>query len=69
MRRFKLNRLVDVSGTSGAGIIAEGCLFSNGKIAMSWLGEHASTVWWDNVTSMEYVNLHGGNTVIEWEDL
>ena len=68
MKRFKLNRLIDISGTSGTGIIAEGCLFSTGKIAISWLGTHSSMVWWDNLESMLHVNGHGGNTIVEWVD-
>lgn len=68
MRRFKLNRIEDVSNCSGTGIIAEGCLFSTGKVAISWLGKYKSTVWWDSIEECEYINCHGGSTLIEWVD-
>jgi len=68
MKRFRVNRIVDVSGTSGTGIIAEGCVFSNGKVAISWLGKFASSVWWDNIDDCLYIMGHGDSTVIDWID-
>lgn len=68
MKRFKLIRNIDVSGTSGTGLIAEGCLFSTGKVAISWLGKYHSMVWWDSIEEAEFINCHGGLTVIEWVD-
>lgn len=68
MKRFKLNRLEDVSGISGSGIIAEGCVFSNGKAIVSWLGKRASIVVWDSLDDCLYINGHGGKTVVEWID-
>ena len=68
MKRFKLNRIVDVSNCSGTGIVAEGCLFSTGKVAISWLGKYKSTVWWDSIEDAELINCHGGCSKIEWVD-
>ncbi len=68
MRRFRINRITDISGTSGTGIIAEGCLFSSGKVAISWLGKYHSMVWWDSIEEAQFINCHGGASVIEWED-
>ncbi len=68
MRRFKLNRLEDVSGTSGTVIIAEGCEFSNGKVVISWLGKYQSIVVWNDIFDCLYINSHGGKTVVEWID-
>lgn len=68
MRRFVLNRHIDISGTSGTGIIAEGILFSTGKACISWLGKYRSTVIWDSIEDAIYVNGHGGNTTIDWID-
>lgn len=68
MKRFIVNRIHDVSGTSGIGIICEGCQFSDGKIAIRWLGNFSSMVWWDNIDECMYIMSHGGNTIIEWID-
>lgn len=68
MKRFVLNRHVDVSGTSGTGIIAEGIMFTNGKCAIQWLGKYSSLVIWDNLDDCLYINGHGGNTVVDWID-
>lgn len=68
LRRFKLYRAEDVSGISGTGIVAEGVLFSNGKIAINWLTEYTSVVLWDSLAAVEAVHGHGGRTVIQWID-
>lgn len=68
MRRFRINRINDVSGTSGTGVICEGCVFSDGKVAIRWLGDFGSSVWWDNLESCMYIMGHGGNTIVEWID-
>lgn len=68
MKRFRVNRINDIHGTSGTGIICEGCLFSNGKVAICWLGNYSSMVWWDSLEECIYIMGHGGNTVVEWID-
>ncbi len=39
---FHLERLVDVSGVSGTGIVAHGVIFDSGQVAMEWLTETSS---------------------------
>lgn len=68
MKRFLVNRINDVSGTSGTGIICEGCQFSDGKVAIRWLGQYSSMVWWDNLEDCLHIMGHGNNTVVEWID-
>jgi hypothetical protein len=68
MRRFRLNRIEDVSGTSGTGIIAEGCEFSNGYVAVSWLGLYQRMFVWKNIDDCIYVNGYDGKTLVEWID-
>lgn len=68
MRRFQLNRLKDVSGVSGTGIVAEGVQFSDGRVAVSWVTEFRSFVFWESIAAVIAVNGHGGDTVIEWLD-
>lgn len=67
-RRFYLNRKVDVSGNSGTGRVAEGCLFSNGKVALCWQTDRSSTTVYDSLDHCEELHSHGGATEIEWID-
>jgi len=66
MKLFQLNRIIDKSGVSGLGIIAEGVLFSNGKICIRWIGQYSSLVIWDSIEDLKNVNLHNNNTEIIW---
>jgi hypothetical protein len=40
MKIFYLKRVEDESGVSGTGRIAQGFIFDNGKVALTWLSEH-----------------------------
>lgn len=68
MRRFVLNRKEDVSGVSGAGVVVEGVEFTDGTVAMRWLNDRPSTVFWDNMKNALSVHGHDGKTVVEWID-
>ncbi len=68
MRRFHLERDTDVTGISGTGRVAEGVVFSNGKVAMAWLTEVASVGVYDRIDDIERIHGHGGMTRIVWED-
>lgn len=67
MRRFSVNRCVDITGVSGTGLVAEGVQFD----------KHCVVVWRTNLDSIEitpdtdtFLKIHGhdGTTVIEWRD-
>lgn len=66
MRMFHLRRDVDATGVSGTGIVAEGVLFSNGWVAMTWLGKVTSVVFYPRIEDVEFVHGHGGQTQIIW---
>lgn len=69
MRTFHLQRDDDVTGISGTGRVAEGVVFSDGRVAVRWIvGEHRSTVTWDSVEAVEAIHGHGGATRIVWHD-
>lgn len=42
-RTFELVRYRDPSGVSGTGVVAEGCLFTDGSVALRWRGENPAT--------------------------
>jgi hypothetical protein len=68
-RRFELFRRVDVSGVSGTGVVAEGAEWSDGTVALRWIGEFpTTTVWQDGIDALLAVHGHNGNTVIRWLD-
>lgn len=61
---FHLQRKKDESGVSGTGRVAEGVVFSNGMIALTWLGSRTSLVFYKDMGDIEAIHGHGGNTEI-----
>jgi hypothetical protein len=61
-------RLEDASGVSGCGKVAEGVIFSNGKVALEWLSAHSSTALYDSIGDVELIHGHEGRTKIVYED-
>jgi hypothetical protein len=68
VRRFRLVRAEDVSGVSGVGVVAEGVVFSNGRVVLSWHGTHPSVTVFDSVGDVEAIHGHEGRTWVEWID-
>jgi hypothetical protein len=60
MRRFTLERDVDLSGVSGVGRVAEGVVFSTGTVALTWLTEVTSLVVYARIEDVEHIHGHGG---------
>jgi transcriptional regulator with XRE-family HTH domain len=67
-RPFWLQRDHDVSGVSGTGIVAHGCLWPDGTASVRWTGERPSTVFWDSIDDAIAVHGHGGHTRIVFAD-
>lgn len=65
-RLFVLRRVVDCSGVSGTGIVAEGVCFSNGKVALHWLSHLGAVNVYDSMQVVEALHGHDGNTKVEW---
>lgn len=68
MRRFVLRREEDVSGTSGTGVVAEGVVFSNGTVALTWITHLQSVAFYQSLDVLEKVHGHGGKTVVIFVD-
>ncbi|MEV0291822.1 hypothetical protein AB0H36_47525 [Kribbella sp. NPDC050820] len=64
----ELFRHRDVTGTSGTGVVAQITQFSNGMVALCWLGEHPSVSVWDSLEALLAIHGHDGATVIYWDD-
>lgn len=68
-RLFVLDRLIDISGVSGVGPVAEGVEWSDGTVSLRWKGEHPSiTFWQGGISSVESVHGHGGATKVLYLD-
>lgn len=69
MRRFNLVRHEDETGTSGTGVVVEGCQFASGMVALTWLtGPDTSWCWYPSIAAVEAIHGHGGKTVVAWVD-
>ncbi len=68
MRRFKLVRAEDVSGTSGTGVVAEGVEFSNGQVVIHWISQLESVNVYANAKVLAALHGHDGKTMVEWID-
>ena len=67
MKIFYLKREEDESGISGTGRVAQGFVFDNGKVAVSWLSEHPSITIYDSIGEVHAIHGHGGKTTLEME--
>jgi|TARA_R100001463_G_scaffold20839_1_gene50567 hypothetical protein len=67
MKMFYLKREEDESGISGTGRVAQGFVFDNGKVAVTWLSEHPSVTIYDNIGEVHAIHGHGGKTSVEFE--
>jgi hypothetical protein len=68
MRRFYLNRMVDVGGISGTGHVADGVEFDDGQVVLSWKGRHHCISVWPSITDVTAIHGHEGATEIIWLD-
>lgn len=68
MRRFHLQRDVDVTGVSGTGAVAEGVQFTDGSCALRWRSEHTSTAVYASIGDVETIHGHNGATRVVWVD-
>jgi hypothetical protein len=67
-RRFYLHRIVDHSGISGTGIVADGIQWPDASVTLCWRGDCSSIAHWRNAEHMLTVHGHNGATVIKWID-
>lgn len=68
MRTFKLIRKEDVSGTSGCGYVAQGVIFDNGKVAMTWLSGINTVTVFDSIEQVELIHSHEGRTFVKIDE-
>jgi len=64
---FYLARKEDESGISGTGRIAQGIVFDNGKVALTWLSDHPSVTVYDSLGEVRAIHGHEGKTEVIME--
>lgn len=64
---FYLQRIEDESGISGTGRIAQGVIFDNGKVALTWLSDTPSTGVYDSIGDVRSIHGHAGKTEVVME--
>ena len=64
---FYLQRTQDESGISGTGRIAQGVIFDNGKVALTWLSDTPSTGIYDSIGDVRSIHGHEGKTEVVME--
>jgi len=52
----------------GTGVVAEGCEFSDGSVALRWRGDNPATAVWPDLDSGLAVHGHQGATEVRWID-
>lgn len=62
MKKFWLERLEDLHGNSGVGIVAEGIIFSDGTCAMHWISDISSTTLFPDIATVGRLHGHNGRT-------
>jgi hypothetical protein len=70
LKTFKLYREQDVSGISGCGYVAEGCVFQDKEseeVVIRWFGEHSSINIYHSVNDIIYLHGHQNRTSIKWD--
>ncbi len=76
MRRFHFNRVEDAKtdravsegGVSAIGRVAEGVLFDNGLISLTWNSMHKCVIIYTSFAEMVMVHGHEGTTEVVWID-
>jgi len=64
MKQFYLNRVEDVSGVSGTGIIAFGMILPSGRVVMEWQTTHKSIAIYDSIDEIQLLHAHKDKTYI-----
>src|SRR5258708_5088529 len=64
LKRLYLERTLDPVGISGTGVIAEGVVFSNGKVVLQWLTNYQSVGIYVSISDVLSIHGHNGTTSV-----
>lgn len=66
LRKFCLERLEDVSGKSGTGVVAVGAMLPSGLCFMEWCTPIKSVGIYHSIAELEALHGHEGRTLVKW---
>ena len=61
---FYLERVTDVHGISGTGIVARGVILPSGSVVLEWQTFHSSICIYKNIGDVEAIHGHNGATIV-----
>lgn len=64
LQQFYLQRNEDLTGTSGTGVVARGCVLPSGKVILEWTSFHTSIGIYNNINDVELIHGHEGRTQV-----
>jgi hypothetical protein len=64
MKLFELQRKEDETGVSGTGTVAQGVIFDNGKVCLTWLTKYSSVAVYDSIEEVIQIHGHDGKTLV-----
>lgn len=64
MKKFYLLRHEDLHGHAGLGTVAEGVIFDNGMVAMTWLSQWETLTMFKNIRAVKDLHGHEGRTEV-----
>ena len=67
-KRFHLVRDKDISGVSGIGVVAVGCVFPDHSAVVMWLSEVHSKTIYNSIGEVEKIHGHEGATRLVYLD-
>lgn len=62
--QFYLERVEDVNGKSGTGIVARGCILPSGKCILEWQTFNSSVCIYNNIQDVHTIHNHEGKTKV-----
>lgn len=62
--QFYLERVQDVNGVSGLGIVARGCILPSGKCVLEWQTFNSSVCIYNNIQDVHTIHNHKGKTKV-----
>lgn len=68
MRRFQLNRIQDVTGISGTGVIANGVEHVPGGVCTLFWLKHETTGQYPSIEKLQAIHCYNNNASIQWID-
>lgn len=67
MKTFHLDRVIDETGVSGTGKVAQGVMFDDGTCVLRWLTDTPGTTVFADMRSLLAVHGHDGKTKVTYE--